>query len=84
MSFVNNRDSFAEELNEIKESGLRSAMVYIIQREDAKSFSPASDIDPEYARLLKLAHKAGVEIYPYQCRINTSEVKVYKKLPFTL
>ena len=72
------------ELMKIKSSGLRAVMVYIIQREDVDSFTPAKEIDPEYAKLLKEAQEVGVEILPYQCKIDTEEVKVLKKLPYTL
>lgn len=33
---------------------------FAVQRQDCKSFSPADDIDPEYGKLLRLAHKKGV------------------------
>ncbi len=72
------------ELMQIKKSGLRAAMIFIIQREDAHTFAPAIEIDPTYAKLLKEAQAQGVEILPYQCKINKKEIKVLRKLPFIL
>lgn len=73
-----------KELMEIKKSGLRAAMLFVVQREDVKTFSPAASIDPEYARLLKEAQKSGVEIYVYQCRMDLNELSLGSSLPIEL
>ena len=73
-----------KELIKIKESGIPSAMLYIIQREDVNKFSPAKEIDPEYAKLLEQAQKCGVEILAYQCSVNEEEVKIKKALKVIL
>lgn len=70
------------ELMDLKQKGFRAAMLYVVQREDVTSFSPASSIDPEYARLLLEAQAAGVEILIYQCRMGLSELKLGEALPF--
>ena len=62
------------DLMEIKEQGLRACMMYVINRTDATSFSPAKHIDPTYAQLLVEAHKSGVEILAYQCELNEEEI----------
>lgn len=72
------------ELTELKRNGIRSCMLYIVQREDVDSFSPAKDCDPQYALLLKEAYEQGVEILVYQCNLNDLGIEVYKKLPFKL
>ena len=72
------------ELMAIKESGDESAMLYVINREDTDSFSPATEIDPEYARLLIQAEKSGVKILPYRCILNESEVKIDQLVPYKL
>ena len=41
------------ELIEIKKEGHEAVMLFVISREDVSSFSPAQEIDPEYAKLLK-------------------------------
>lgn len=70
-----------KDLMEIKESGLRACMLYVINREDAQSFAPAEDIDPEYARLLREAAEKGVEVLAYQCSLSPEEVIIKKRLP---
>ena len=73
-----------KELMEIKRSGLRAAMLFIVQREDVNLFRPAKSIDPEYARLLQEAKNSGVEILVYQCRIGLEELALGKSLPMEL
>lgn len=72
------------ELTRLKQQGLRAVMLYVVQREDVSTFSPASSIDPRYAQLLKEAHQSGVEILVYQCRMDTKELSLGKSLPFDL
>lgn len=72
------------ELMEIKKSGLRAAMLFVVQREDVSVFTPASSIDPEYASLLKEAGKSGVEILAYQCRMDLKEISLGIALPIEL
>lgn len=73
-----------KDLMEIKAQGLRACMLYVVNRADAKSFGPAADIDPEYARLLAQAKKAGVEVLVYQCELSESEVFLKAPLEATI
>ena len=73
-----------EELISLKEQGIRAAMLYVVNREDVDSFSPADDIDPTYGELMRKAEKAGVEILAYQCHVGPDEVKLEKSLPVIL
>jgi len=70
-----------QELMEIKKSGLRAAMLYVVQREDVVKFTAAGSIDAKYAFLLKDAQAAGVEIYAYQCNMGLKELTLGKRLP---
>lgn len=55
-------------------------MLFIVQRSDGTAFTPASEIDPAYARKLEKAHKAGVEIFIYGTRINPKQITIAKKI----
>lgn len=70
------------ELTELKNQGIRACMLYIIQREDVDSFSPAKDIDPKYSDLLKKAHELGVEVLVYQCKLSNLGVDVSHPVDF--
>ncbi|WP_432665299.1 DNA/RNA nuclease SfsA [Wukongibacter baidiensis] len=69
------------ELIEAKSQGYRSAVFFIIQRDDAKAFTPNRDMDPEFADAIKLAHEAGVEIYAYICSVSLKEIRIKDKIP---
>ncbi|ODA68848.1 Sugar fermentation stimulation protein A [Methyloligella halotolerans] len=56
------------ELAKVAQHGGRAAMLYLIQRSDARSFALAADIDPAYADGLAAARSAGVEVLAYACQ----------------
>lgn len=62
-----------KDLIKIKQSNLRAVMLYVVNRMDVNSFNVAKDIDPEYARLLNMAIKEGVEVLAYQTQITPDE-----------
>ena len=67
-----------ELMNCVKE-GHRAVMLFTVQRNDASAFKPASDIDPEYAKLLKQAFDNGVEILVYQAELSLEEITLTNK-----
>lgn len=73
-----------KELMALKKEGYRTAMLFVVQREDVSVMKPASSIDKKYAQLLAEAHASGVEILVYQCKINLNEIGFGKSLPFHL
>ena len=73
-----------KELIEIKKSGLRAAMLFIVEREDVSTFQAATSLDPEYSALLSLASNSGVEILVYQCRMGLQELSLGQSLPIEL
>lgn len=69
------------ELYELKKTGARAVMLYIIQREDISHYSLENDIDPAYSKRAKELKELGLEIYPYQCQLTNDEIKVSKLVP---
>ena len=69
-----------QELIECVEQGHKATMLYIVNRNDCDTFKVAADIDPEYAKLLKQAVKAGVQVLAYACELNDEEIKVTHKI----
>lgn len=51
-----------EELADLAARGHRAALFFLVQRTDAHTFTPAADIDPEYAQKLMKAMTKGVEV----------------------
>lgn len=73
-----------ETLVKVKEQGMRAVMLYVIQRNDVEIFAPAKEIDPEYAKALKIAYEKGVEIIPMQVKVTPEKIELLKELPFEL
>ncbi len=73
-----------EELSRVAADGARAVMLFAVQRGDCRRFSPAADLDPVYARTLKEAASAGVELLCYDCEITTSEIVLRKALEIEL
>lgn len=68
------------ELQWLVSQGHRCAMLYLIQRMDAKTFKPADHIDPAYGRTLREVVKDGVEIYVYDVRIDTERIVIHRQV----
>jgi len=69
-------------LMDVKAGGMRAVMLYIIQRSDVKIFAPAIEIDPEYAKILKLAVSAGVEVIAMQAKVTPEKIELVRRIPF--
>ena len=59
-------------------------ILYLIQREDCKSFSVAKDIDPNYAIALKKAVKNKLKILCYDCKFSSKGIKLNNKIKLKL
>ncbi|WP_406677752.1 DNA/RNA nuclease SfsA [Moorella sp. ACPs] len=73
-----------QELMALRDRGCRAAVVFIIQREDALIFAPNEATDPLFARTLREAAAAGVEVYAYRCRIGPEAACVDAAVPVKL
>ena len=72
------------ELSDMVAEGHRSVMVYLVQRQDADSFTIADDIDPDYQAALEKAIAAGVEILCYECALDPYGIEVARPLTVKL
>lgn len=61
--------------------GYRAAVLFVAQREDARAFAPHAQEDPAFARALKAASLAGVEVRAYRCRVSLQEVVLLGEIP---
>lgn len=68
-------------LMDVKKSGMRAVMFYVIQRADVEIFAPAREIDPQYAEALKNAANAGVEIFAMVARVSPDGIWLSERLP---
>lgn len=64
--------------------GWRGAVVFVVQREDARAFTPNDEADPAFGKVLRLAHQQGVEIYAYGCHVTRWGIDLAGKLSVVL
>ena len=72
------------ELARAVREGYRAAVVFVIQREDARACAPHDDADPAFGRTLRDAVAAGVEAYAYVCRVTRQEIRLAHPVPVLL
>ena len=73
-----------EELQGLVAAGCRCVMFYLIQRMDAKRFTPADHIDPDYGKKLRRASENGVEILVYDVFIDLEGIRLNETVPCDL
>ena len=64
--------------------GHRAAVVFVVQRDDAWSFAPNDDADPQFGVALRQAAKEGVEVYAYGCHVTRGEILLAGQIPVRL
>ena len=69
------------ELQRLVKDGNRGIIFFLVQRMDAKAFSPADDIDPAYGKELRKAKRNGVEVIVYDVIIDLNKIILGKKIP---
>lgn len=72
------------ELMKARAEGLQAAVVFVAQRPDAQSFSPNDSTDPDFGTNLREAHRAGIGVFAYNCRVAPGEVNIWQQIPVVL
>ena len=74
-----------DELVKLIKLGHSAELLFVVQREDCRSFSPADDIDPEYGKKLRKAFSLGLKITALPCQMDMAEIILkVKPLPVVL
>lgn len=63
------------------ESSYKTAVLFVVQREDADLVVPAAHIDPVFAEALKEAEQAGVKLFARTCRVSLDEIALGRPIP---
>ena len=58
--------------------------MFLVQREDAKGFSPDDDADPVFGHTLRWAASLGIEAYAYHCQVGLEDITIEKDIPLWL
>ncbi len=60
------------------------AVVFVIQRPDATSFSPNTETDPAFSETLKEFARKGHTIKAFRCEVNPDEIYIKDEVPVEL
>ncbi len=69
-----------KELLKASKKDYKIFILYLIQRDDCKSFTIAKDIDPNYAIALEKAVKNNLKILCYDCKFSSKGIKLNNKI----
>lgn len=58
------------ELIEVKNEGIGAGILFLIQMNNVKYFTPNKEMDKNFSEALNLANKSGVDIFAYECDID--------------
>ena len=70
------------ELIKAVQLGYKSYLLFVIQREDCKTFKIASDIDVEYSEILTKSIRKNVKILCYDCKFYSKGIKLNRQIKF--
>ena len=68
------------ELENARKKKYKIFIIFLIQRDDCEVFTIAKDIDPDYAKALKLAVKNKLNILCYDCKFSSKGIKLNKQI----
>ncbi|MNO93276.1 Sugar fermentation stimulation protein A [compost metagenome] len=72
------------ELAALAGAGMRAVLLYCVNLTGIETVRPAEEIDPAYARALREARDAGVEILAYGVELSPQEVSLRRRLEVQL
>ena len=63
---------------------VKSVVLFVSQRSDARSIISNDQIDPLFGEWLRKAHLASVELYAYNCRVTKNTVSIKNQIPVNI
>jgi sugar fermentation stimulation protein A len=69
------------ELAQMRASGARAVLLFVIQIASADRFAVARDIDPAYAAAFDQARQAGVEMLAWRCNVSLGGIEIVAPVP---
>jgi len=73
-----------EELIKAGKKNYKIYILFLIQRDDCKTFTIAKDIDPNYSNALNKAVKSNLNILCYDCKFSSKGIKLNNKIKFNI
>ena len=73
-----------EELCACVEAGYKTAVIFVVQMEGMQHFEPNDKTHPQFGEALRQAHKAGVEVLAYECKVTPISLEITKSISVVL
>ena len=73
-----------KELVKASQKNYKIFILFLIQRDDCKSFTITKDIDPNYSNALRKAVKKKLNILCYDCKFSSKGIKLNNKIKFKI
>ncbi len=73
-----------EALMAARARGARAAILFVVQRPDARAFRPHDAADPAFGEILRAAVAHGVEALAYRCEVSLEEIRLAGPIPVLL
>ena len=73
-----------EELMRAKKEGYEAYILFVIQMEGVRYFTPNEATHPEFGEALRKAKKAGVKILAYDCKVEKDTITLNNAVPVVL
>lgn len=72
------------ELSRCLDEGFETYLLFVIQMEDVRYFTPNDVTHPEFGQALRLAAERGVQLMAYDCKVNPESMKIRNKVEIRL
>jgi len=72
------------ELTQAVREGAEAAIVFVVQRPDARRFSPHDQADPAFGAALREAAQVGVGVYAWTCDVDRERIGIAEQIPVAL
>jgi sugar fermentation stimulation protein A len=72
------------ELIEAKSMGIGAGVLFLLQMDKMKSFSPFDEKDKAFSDALRLAKEKGVDIFAYECEVTENSISLSNKIDIKL
>jgi sugar fermentation stimulation protein A len=72
------------ELTGAVRNGNKAAIVFVVQRPDARRFAPYEAADPAFAEALRSAANSGVDVHAWTCQVSREGIAMSGQIPVEL
>lgn len=73
-----------QELQKAVDEGYEAYVIFVVQMEGARCFTPNTDTHPEFAQALRAAAEKGVHVAAYGCHVESDSIIISGEVPAVL